>query len=68
MTKTWIKEAVKSFGWTFLDGFDVLKLYLHRLPAKAAEVSGSHFWKKSVYPGITLEGFFFIYYFLNYKR
>ncbi len=32
----------------FLDGFDVLRLYLHRLPAKAAKVRGSHFGKKSV--------------------
>ncbi len=57
--KTWIKphEAVESFGWTFLDGFDVLKLYLHRLPAKAAKVRGSHFWKtKPVYCEITLYG------------
>ncbi len=49
-------EASGSLGWTFLDGFDVLKLCLHRLPAKAAKVSGSHFWKKSVYRGTTLEG------------
>ncbi len=41
----------------FLDGFDVLKLHLNRLPAKAAKVSGSHFWKKktTVYRGETLE-------------
>ncbi len=49
-------EACEMFGWTFLHGFDVLKLYLHRLPAKAAKVSGSHFWKKLVYHGITLDG------------
>ncbi len=38
--KIWITphKAFESFGWTFLDGFDVLKLY--RLPAKAAKVSG----------------------------
>ncbi len=43
--KTWIitHEAVEIFGWTFLDGFDVLKLNLHRLPAKDAEVSGLAF-------------------------
>ncbi len=40
----------------FLDGFNVLRLYLCWLPAKAAKVSGSHFWKKSVYRGIMLEG------------
>ncbi len=36
--KTWIKphDAAESFGWTILDGLDVLKLYLHRL----TEVSG----------------------------
>ncbi len=32
-------EAAESFRWTFLDGFDVLKLYLYRLPAKTAKVS-----------------------------
>ncbi len=37
----------------FLDGFDVSKLYFHRLPAKVAEVSGSHVWKKSVCCGGT---------------
>ncbi len=48
--KTWItpKEAFEIFGRTFLDGFDVFKLYLHRLPAKAAKVSGSHFCTISV--------------------
>ncbi len=29
----------------FLDGLDVLKLYLRTLPATAAKVSGSYFWK-----------------------
>ncbi len=54
--KTWItpQEAVENFGWMVLDGFDVLKLYLHRVPAKAAKVSGSHFWKKHVNCGGTL--------------
>ncbi len=32
-----------EFRMDFLDGFDVLKLYLHRLPAKAATVNGLHF-------------------------
>ncbi len=56
--KTWIKphEAAEMFGGTFLDDFDVLKLNLHRLPAKAAEVSDSRFWEKSVYCRIMLEG------------
>ncbi len=61
--KAWIipHEAFEIFGWTILDCFSVLKLYLHRLPAKAAEVSGSHFWKKSVYHRIMLgEKKFFI--------
>ncbi len=55
---TWIlsDEDSEVFGWTFLDGFDVLKLYPHRLPAKAAKVRRSHFWKKCVCRGITLEG------------
>ncbi len=46
--KTWIKQqkAFEIFGWTVFDGFDVLKLYLQRLPAKADKVNGSHFWKK----------------------
>ncbi len=46
--KTWLipHKAAESFGWMFLDGFDILKLHLHRLPAKAAKVSGSHFLKK----------------------
>ncbi len=46
--KTWIipHEAFEIFGWMFLDGFDVLKLYLYRLAAKAAKVSFSHFWKE----------------------
>ncbi len=45
--KTWIvsHKAPESFGWMFLDGFDVLKLFLHRLPAKAAKVSGCIFGK-----------------------
>ncbi len=48
----WIKphEAVESFGWTFLDDFDVLKLYLNGLPAKTAEVSNSHFLGKNCLP------------------
>ncbi len=49
-------EAFESFEWTFFDDFDALKLHLHRQQAKAVKVSGSHFWKKSVYHGITLEG------------
>ncbi len=38
--KIWIipHEAFYIFGWTFLDGFDVLKMHLHRLPARAAKV------------------------------
>ncbi len=40
------REAFDIFGWMFLDGFHVLKLYLHKLPPKADKVSGSHFWKK----------------------
>ncbi len=39
----------------FLNGFDVLKLYLHRLPVKAAKVSGEDV-EKFVYRGIMLEG------------
>ncbi len=56
--KSWIipHKAVESFGWTFLDGFDVLKLYLHRLQAKVAKVRGPHFWKKSIYRGGMLVG------------
>ncbi len=46
---------VGSFGWTFLDGFDVFKLYLHRLPEKAAKVSSSHFWGKKIYSGGSLK-------------
>ncbi len=48
--KTWIipHKAFEIFGWTFLDSFDVLKLYLYRVPAEAAEVRGSHLGKKSV--------------------
>ncbi len=42
-------EAFETFVRTFLDGFEVLKLYLRRLPAKAVKASGSHFWKKSVH-------------------
>ncbi len=55
---TWIKphEAVESFGWTFVDDFDVLKLYVHRLPAKAAKVSSSDFLKIFIYSRGTLEG------------
>ncbi len=30
-------EAFVISGWMFLDGFNVLKLYLHRLPAKQPE-------------------------------
>ncbi len=43
--KTWIitHEVFEIFGWTFFDGFDVLKLYLCRLPTKAAKVSVLHF-------------------------
>ncbi len=57
MKKTWIKpqEAVESSGWMFSDGLDVLKLCLHRLAAKAAKVSDSHFRKKPVYCEGTLE-------------
>ncbi len=40
------KKPLKFFGGTFLDGLDVLKLNLHRLPEKAAKASGSHFWEK----------------------
>ncbi len=40
-------KAVEIFGCMFSRGFDVLKLYLHRLPAKAANVSGLHFGKKT---------------------
>ncbi len=48
MRKTGIipHEAVERFGRTFLDSFKVLKLFVCRLPAKAAEVSSQHFWKK----------------------
>ncbi len=57
MKKTWImpNKAFESFGSVFLGCSDVLKLYLHRLPAKAAKVCGLHFRKKSVYRGETLE-------------
>ncbi len=46
--KTWVtlNEAFHIFGWMFLEGFDVLKLCLHRLQAKAAKMSDSHFWRK----------------------
>ncbi len=52
MKQTWIiaHKAFEIFLMDVLDGFDVLKLYLHRLPAKAATVSGSHFWKKIQLP------------------
>ncbi len=49
-------KAAESFGLTSLGGFDVLKLYLHRLPAKGAKVSDSQFWKKRVYRVRTPEG------------
>ncbi len=44
MKKTWITphRALREF---WMDSFDVLKLYLHRLPAKAAKVSGSQLKK-----------------------
>ncbi len=59
--KTWIyhTEVSRVSDWMFWDSFDVLKLYLHKLPAK---VSCSHFWKKSVCHRGTLEAkniFFF---------
>ncbi len=62
--KTWIipHKAFEIYGWTLFDGFDALKLYLHRLPAKAAKVIDSHVWKKQVWCGITLEGKKYIYY------
>ncbi len=49
--KTWIisHKTFETSGWMFLDGFDVLKQYLHGLQAKAAKVSDLHFWKKSVH-------------------
>ncbi len=49
--KTWIipHEAVEISGWMFLNNFDVLKLYLPGLPAKAAKVRVLQFWKKAVY-------------------
>ncbi len=34
-----LHEAFEIFGWTLIDGFDDLKLYFHRLPTKAANVS-----------------------------
>ncbi len=43
-------EAFEFFGWTLSDGFDILKLNLHRLPAETAKVNGSHFWKKICLP------------------
>ncbi len=48
--KIWVitHKAFEIFGWTFSDGVDVLELYLHRLPAKAAKVGGLHFRKKSL--------------------
>ncbi len=57
MKKTWIipHKAAESFGWMLLDGFDGLKLYLNRLPAKAAKVSHSNFWRKLVYCGTSLQ-------------
>ncbi len=47
-------KAVESFEWTFLKGFDVLKLYLHRLTTDAAKVSG-RFFGENCYCGVTLE-------------
>ncbi len=46
-----IRRTFEIFGWKILDGFDVLKLYLYRLPAKATKVSEwlSFFGKKSIY-------------------
>ncbi len=38
----WPDKAFWTLGWMFLDAFGILKLHLHRLPAKAAKVSGSH--------------------------
>ncbi len=57
-------KAFEISGWTFFDGFDILKLYLHRLAAKAATVSDSHFCKEQKkqkqknpdYCEITVEG------------
>ncbi len=37
------KETLIKPHKAFLDGFDVLKLGLHRLPANAAKARGSHF-------------------------
>ncbi len=58
INKTWIipLKAFEIFGWTFLDGFDALKLCFQMLPANAAKVGGSHFGKKPVHCGITLQG------------
>ncbi len=49
--KTWIipHKAAESFGWKFFGKFWCLKLYLHRLPAKAAKASDLHFWKKKLF-------------------
>ncbi len=57
--KTWIKPQ-KNF-WDFwmvvLDGFDVFKLYLHRLPAKSSWSEQLTFLEKiPVYHGGTPEG------------
>ncbi len=50
------KEADGSFGWTFLDSFDVLKLDLCTLPQMQQKWLACIFLKKkSVYHGITLE-------------
>ncbi len=38
-------KLLRFLGGCFIDDFDVLKQYLHRLPAKATTVSGSQFWK-----------------------
>ncbi len=49
--KTWIipHEAFEIFGCMFSDGVDVLKLYLHRLSARIAKVSGLHFGEKNLF-------------------
>ncbi len=38
------RKLLRFLGLAFLDGFDISKVYLHTLPAKASNVSGSHFW------------------------
>ncbi len=69
LVKTLIKphKAVEIFGWMFLNGSDVSKLYLYRLPAKGVKVSGRHFWRKSVFLRITLEGKKYILHFKTSK-